>query len=173
MELKGSQIYIRPILIQDAETVLIWENDRENWIVSGTTEEYVLEDILDLIDSMKDINQAKQTRLIICKNGSNELIGAIDLFDIQFDESSAGIGVLIADNASRRKGYALEAIMLAERIALEKLNLSLINCSIHKNNLASLRLFEKARYVKNGVQENINDPDFNIILFNKWLKKQG
>lgn len=171
MVLRGKNIYIRPIVNEDAGTVLKWENNPENWIVSGTQEEYVLEDILDLIDSMKDVTLAKQTRFIICFNESDELIGAIDLFDIQFDKNTAGLGILIADKKHRKQGFAYEAIELLETFAKEELFLSEIHCSVHENNIASLRLFEKAGYNRNGEVINEENSNNSVILFGKWLRK--
>ena len=70
---------------------------------------FVLEQYIT--SSHQDIYSVKQLRLIIC-NEENKAIGSIDLFDFDPNHLRAGVGILIAEKADRKKGYASEALSL-------------------------------------------------------------
>jgi diamine N-acetyltransferase len=75
-------------------------------------------------------------------------VGFIDLFDLDPVEQSAGVGVLIYDEAHRRKGYGREALELAGEYARRELGLRSLWCTVAADNAASLALFEAAGFVR-------------------------
>ena len=169
----SSQIYIRPILMEDAGIVLDWENNEENWGVSENGSKYSLFDIIVLIKELQDIKKSMQARWMICLENTGEAIGNVDLTEINFEAKEATVGILIADKKYRNKGMAIESLRLVEGKALE-LDLLKLNCTIHEDNTSSINLFLKNDYEKIGEtndSELKNGEYINIILFEKWLKK--
>lgn len=164
-----NKIKLRVPIQDDAELILSWENDKENWEVSENDSLYTLEDIRNLITELKDPVVAGQARYMITTGNDN--LGAVDLFQIDFNEGKAGVGILIADKNNRRKGIALKALQLVEKKALA-LNVNYLTATIHTNNEPSLKLFEKAGYTKKQSAETTNLPNadyLQTILVEKWL----
>lgn len=171
--MNSAPIYIRYVEFKDAELVLDWENNQENWAVSENDSPYSIYDVLVLIGELQDIRKVNQARWMICLSGSNKAIGNVDLTEIEFDKHESTVGILIADVIQRNKGYASLALELIERQA-EELEINKLNCSIHSDNTASISLFEKNGFIKIGKLEKpaVKDgQNIDVLLFEKWLKK--
>ena len=169
----SSAVYIRPIDIPDALTVMYWENNPANWDASDNKSEYALYDIVRLIEELRDVRRAKQARWIICATVDDVLIGTVDLFEIDFEKKEASVGVLVAEPTDRMKGIASQALSLVEQEAL-KLGLNRITCIIHPHNQGSIRLFEKQGFGKIGITDDkfLNEGVYlEALIYEKWLKK--
>jgi len=160
----NDQLLIRKVTFKDADCILYWENNEENWAVSENDSKYSIFDIVALIGELQNVQNARQGRWMICVKGNESPIGCVDLTGIDFENNTADVGILIAEKNYRRKGYALMSLQLIEEEAKE-LGLKKLSCSIHSTNLASIRLFEKC-----GYQELVGETK-EIYFFEKWLKK--
>ncbi|MBW7868705.1 MAG: GNAT family N-acetyltransferase [Brumimicrobium sp.] len=147
----GKKIYLRQLEKEDAPTLLSWENDCENWRYSETEALYSLAQIQQYIEIASDIRQTLQLRLMICLN-AHAPIGNIDLFQIDFKNKRAGVGILI-DKDHREKRYASEALLLLESYVKEHLDFIQLFCTIRSDNKASIQLFESSGYEKIGVKK--------------------
>src|SRR5690606_42152189 len=90
LTLKGEHLYLRALEPDDLAFVLSLENDENFWEISHTQtpfSKYIIEQYLENVH--KDIYEAKQLRLVICKL-SGEAVGLIDLFDFDFKHKRAG-----------------------------------------------------------------------------------
>jgi len=148
--LVGNQIYLRTIEPSDADFILKWENNPENWRVSNTLVPFSKKLIEDYVNSAQDIYAIKQLRFIICLNENGKEIGTIDLFDFDPYHLKVGLGILIAEPQVRRKGYALEAIEVVQQYCFNHLNLHQVYCNILSDNQASIDLFVKAGFTQSG-----------------------
>ena len=154
--LKGLHIYLRALEPEDLEFVHQIENDESVWELSNTQVPYSKFLIKQYLNQAhKDIYEAKQLRLVIT-NYNHVAIGLIDLFDFDFKNSRAGIGILIKDRESRQKGYGKEALALLVNYAFKQLQLHQLYCHINECNEASLRLFEKQGFKKVGLKRDWN-----------------
>lgn len=144
MQLQGKKIVLRSVLPSDADLLYKWENDKTNWQVSGTKKPFTKKEIKEFISRQKDIYLDKQLRWMIASNENS--VGCVDLF--KFDEKNlkAGIGILI-DKNHRRKGYASEALSLLIVYCFEILNLRKLFCNISSDNKASVKLFQKHKFI--------------------------
>ena len=109
--LEHDHISLRALEPEDLEILYLWENNTAVWQLSGTLvpySKYVLKQYLQ--NAGKDIFELKQLRLIIELREEKRPVGAIDLFDFDPYHKRAGVGVLIADQSDRGKGYAREAL---------------------------------------------------------------
>jgi len=151
---KGEQVYIRLVESSDAGTILLWENNPENWKVSETEVPFDLNSILTLIEQAQQIRTYGQLRFMICLNSTNESIGTIDLFDANFKHKRAGVGILIAEKSQRNKGFAKEALVLIIKYSKEVLGFKNIYCTIHSDNDSSVKLFESIGFKFVGVRKD-------------------
>jgi diamine N-acetyltransferase len=140
--LKSENIFLRELQSTDVDVILKWENNPENWKVSGTTMPYIKEDIAEFVSAEHDIVKNEQLRFVICLNPSEQAIGTIDLFEYNVQENTVGVGVLIAETVNRNKGFAKEALDFILNYCRNELKIVTVFCNIIKDNKASIRLFE-------------------------------
>ena len=153
--LKGENIQLRALEPSDLETLYQWENDTNIWKVSQTIAPFSKHVLTQyLANAHQDIFTAKQLRLIIEKEGRS--IGTIDLFDFEPTHQRAGVGIWIADEGERQKGYAKEALQLLIDYAFKQLQLKQIYCNISSANKASINLFSGLDFMLVGVKKDWN-----------------
>ena len=155
--LKGKNIYLRALEPEDLEFIYAIENDENIWEVSNTITPYSKFLIRQYLENAhQDIYEAKQLRLVICKNGSSEAIGLIDLFDFDAKNKRAGIGIIIQNEVDRNNGFGKEALSLVINFAFEQLQLHQLYANIGTENKASESLFTTFGFEKIGVKKDWN-----------------
>ena len=155
--LKGNKVQLRAIEPGDLDIIYKWENDSSVWQLSNTItpfSKYVIKQFID--NSHLDIFQSKQLRLMIeAIDGNNkETIGTIDLFDFDPLHKRAGIGILIADDDKRGKGYASDALDILIKYCFYTLQLHQLFCNITDDNTDSIKLFKKKGFKLIGTKKD-------------------
>ena len=98
-------IYLRKLTNEDLDYLISIENDKAFWKYSFNNQIYSKEQLQSLIkDSYLDINITNQIRYVMCNVTNNERLGFIDLFDVDFENSRAGLGILIANKKKQEQG---------------------------------------------------------------------
>jgi len=146
MHLQSEHIFLRAVEPSDATTLMIWENDENFWHVSGTEIPFSLHAIQAYIETAQNFRQTGQLRLMICKKNSEKPIGCIDLYEADFKNRRAGVGILIANSEDKEKGYAFESLNLLIDYAKNVFDFHQLHCLIGMRNIASMKLFEKAGF---------------------------
>ena len=157
--LKGEHIYLRALEPEDLDFIHAIENDESIWEISNTQTPYsrfLIQQYLD--NAHKDIYEVKQLRLVI-SNYSDFALGMIDLFDFDFKNSRAGVGILIKETSERQKGIGNEALALLIEYCKTHLNLHQLYCNISESNQASLNLFAKHGFQTIGLKKDWNYVD--------------
>jgi len=152
--LKGEHIYLRALEPEDLDFVYEIENDTSFWELSDTQSPYsrfLIKQYLE--NAQQDIFEAKQLRLAVCDNNNNT-IGLIDVFDFNFKNKRAGIGILIKSESDRFKGYGKEALELLVDYCFKTLHLHQVYANISESNLPSLNLFEGNGFEKIGLKKD-------------------
>lgn len=140
MFIKNDIIALRPAEPADAERIYRWENDRDNWRVSGTRAPYSLFQIEQFLLGNNDLQAQKQLRLMIDLTANGETIGCIDIIDYDAYNQRAGLGILI-DKKHRQLGYAKETLALCVDYLFKDVMLHQVHCSIDETNIESQQLF--------------------------------
>jgi len=154
--LKGNKIYLRALEPEDLEFIHEIENNESLWEISNTETPYSRFLIKQYIEeSHKDIYQVKQLRLVI-SNYSDEALGLIDIFNFDFKNKRAGIGILIKNSENRKSGYGAEALQLLLGYCFSHLNLHQLYCNITEGNEASINLFTKQGFKEIGLKKDWN-----------------
>jgi diamine N-acetyltransferase len=144
--INGKNIFLRPVKTSDIPWIMKWENNPENWLVSETEKPYSFEEINLLIESSEDIFENGQLRFILVDNSSGYLLGTMDLFKANFEEKTVHVGILIAEEKDRRKGYAEEAVQLVQDYVFQELKMVTIYSTIQFHNQPSIQLFKKCGF---------------------------
>lgn len=154
--LKGEHIYLRALEPEDLELIHAVENDEAIWEVSNTQTPYSKFLIKQYLENAhKDIYEVKQLRLVI-SSYENDALGLIDVFDFDFKNNRAGIGLLVKEPNDRAKGYGKEALSLLIDYCFTHLNLHQLYCNISEENEASIKLFDKQGFKKIGLKKDWN-----------------
>jgi diamine N-acetyltransferase len=154
----GSHIFLRSVHSSDADFILALENNPANWEISGTTKPFTKEEIIAFVSEEQDIHQNNQFRFIICLNSTQQPIGTIDLFEYYKQLNRIGVGIIIAEECDRKKGYASEALQLIINYCFSELKIVHLFCNIFKDNKNSIRLFEKYGFQFNEERELFGKP---------------
>ena len=153
--MKYKEIDLRAPEPEDLELLYDWENNTSYWIISSTIvpfSKYTRKRYLE--NSHKTIYETGQLRLMIDHIPDGKTIGTIDLFDFDPFHKRAGVGILIADEAYRRKGYASMALKCLVDYCFATLQLHQLYCNILSNNSESMDLFRKMGFVQAGIKKD-------------------
>lgn len=156
--LKGQHVYLRALETEDLEFIHTIENDENFWDISNTHTPYsrfILKQYLE--NSHKDIFEVKQLRLVI-SNYEDQALGMIDLFDFDFKNSRAGVGILVKESSNRHKGIGKEALQLLIQYSFQHLQLHQLYCNITEDNKASISMFTNQGFEQAGLKK-----DWNLI----------
>lgn len=165
--LKGKYIYLRALEPEDLEFIYAIENNEALWELSNTQtpySRYLIKEYLN--NAHKDIYEVKQLRLVI-SDFDDQALGLIDLFDFDFKNKRAGIGILIKFETDRHQGFGKEALKLLIDYCFKQLQLHQLYCNISEENIASVQLFKKQGFIPIGIKKDWN---FNGSTFkNEYL----
>ncbi|CAH8294968.1 diamine N-acetyltransferase [Mariniflexile fucanivorans] len=154
--LKGEHIYLRALEPEDLEFIHAIENDESVWEISNTITPYSKFLIKQYLEhSHKDIFEVKQLRLVI-SSYDEVALGMIDLFDFDFRNSRAGVGILVKQLEDRAKGIGSEALKLLVNYSFTHLCLHQLYCNISEENDVSIKLFTKQGFQQIGLKKDWN-----------------
>lgn len=153
--MKYKNIQLRALEPEDLELLYNWENNDSYWVISNTVSpfsKYTLKRYLE--NSHKNIYETGQLRLMIDLIPEKITIGTIDIFEFDPFHQRAGLGILIADEAYRRKGYASMALKCLIDYCFNTLQLHQLYCNILTNNCESMDLFKKQGFIQTGIKKD-------------------
>jgi len=151
--LKGKNIFLRALELEDINYLFSIENNEKYWSISDSQipfSKYLLNRYLK--NSDMDIYEAKQLRLVIT-DFQNITIGLIDLFDIDFKNNRAGVAIIINEKM-RSKGFAKEALELLIKYSKTHLSLHQLYCNILEDNTHSVNLFKSVEFKQVGLKKD-------------------
>lgn len=161
MFLKGNTVSLRALEPSDADLLYRWENNPDLWPVSFTQmpfSKFILEEFVN--SAHNDIYTNKQLRLMVVKNDTHETIGTLDLFEFEPQHARCGLGVFIEADF-RKSGAAFESIELVKTYCFKTLLLKQVYVHVQESNAASVALFEKCGFQKNGLKKSWNRTGIN------------
>jgi diamine N-acetyltransferase len=153
--MKHKKIKLRALEPEDLELLYDWENNDSYWVISNTFSpfsKYTIKRYLE--NSHKNIYETGQLRLMIEHVPDKIAIGTIDIFDFDPFHKRAGLGILIANEAYRRKGYGSMSLTLLIDYCFKTLQLHQLYCHILANNCESMELFKKQGFIQTGVKKD-------------------
>jgi len=172
--MKYKNIRLRAVEPEDLELLYEWENNQSYWSISNTITPFSRYNLKQYIEnSHKNIYETGQLRLMIDHIDDKKTIGTIDVFEFDPFHKRAGIGILIADESYRKKGFASMSLTCLLNYCFEILKLHQVFCNVISNNVESIDLFMKQGFVKSGTKKDWIKTDdgyldeFTFQLINK------
>lgn len=169
---KYEDISLRALEPEDLDLLYDWENRGEHWAISQTQQPFSKALLKAYLNQQhRDVRETGQLRLMICKAG--EAIGTVELFDADFWNQRAGIGVILFQQEFRGQGIARIALDLLMNYAYAHLNFHQLYCNIDVNNSDSISLFKRLGFQQVGVKKDwvkINRKFVDIALFQHFAQ---
>lgn len=142
-------LYLRKPTSNDVEELVVLKNnEKAAYLLGGTFHPYSKEDIEKWVafhNSRED-----EVLLVIYDNDAQKLIGHVGLYKIDKTARKAEVGILIADDNSRGKGYGTKLINTIIRYGFDTLNLNKVTAEVLSENKASEKMFRKCGFVVDG-----------------------
>jgi len=86
---------------------------------------------------------------------NDQLIGFVDLMDINWNHGDCWVGIGIGDNNFWAKGYGTDAMHVILNYAFSELNLHRVTLGVFSYNKRAIRSYEKAGFIVEGVERSV------------------
>lgn len=147
MNLQDNELLLRPIEIEDIDFLRDMINDPE-------MERYV-------VGWSRPVSRHKQEEWIRSENSGNHIryvidcngtpIGMASLTELDFKNATAELNIKLASTQWKKHGYGTRALRLLIAYAFQELNINCLSASILEYNAASIALFEKLGFQREGI----------------------
>lgn len=149
MNLESKRIYLRPLQEVDAPIMLGITTDEEIRYMTGTKQNFTLEQIHAHIQNIN--HDSSRYDFAICLKENDQMIGELSILDINEGDKKAGFRISMSSIELTGKGYGTEAIKIVLQFVFEELHLNRLQLEVFSHNLRGLRAYEKVGFVKEGV----------------------
>ncbi len=171
MDMAGNIIRLRPIRLEDAGVLCSWKNCEETYqYLGGGYQPISCDQYKRWVENMIDLTG--NNRRFMVEYESNQAIGMIGLYDINWIHRTCEIGLLIGNQCARGKGAGSEACRILEAYARNYLNLRKIKLKVVDENERAVFFWSKLGYCEAGrlMQERyINGKYCDVVIMEKFL----
>lgn len=94
--------------------------------------------------------ESREIVMLTIETEEGARIGNISLFDIDWKDRHAELGITIGDKDHWNHGYGCDAIRAMLRLAFEEMNLHRVSLRVHEDNVRGIRCYEKAGFRREG-----------------------
>ncbi|MFX1573816.1 MAG: GNAT family N-acetyltransferase [Promethearchaeota archaeon] len=175
--IEGELISLMPINSDHVHLYVKWINDPKVRLYSRSVVPRTIEEWKKLFLNMPEERIKTHIFFEIWHKKDKKPLGDVGLFDINWFDKKAFIGLLIGEKEYWNKGIGTEAIKLTTNYGFKELNLNKLYATVYAPNKASCRCFEKNHFIKEAILKNDTfienkylDLYFYSILKEFWLK---
>ncbi len=163
--LKGVQIYLRPICDADTDRVVKWRNDKN--VVKNFIYRIPISREAHLDWLKNKVEQGNVHQFVICRNADEIPLGSVYLQNFEEEHKKAEEGIFLGEEQAYGKGIGTEAAKLILKYAFEQLQLHKVVARVLAYNQASVRMHEKAGYVREAYfrEELFLDGKYEDLIF--------
>ena len=149
MIIYGEKILLRAVEEEDNELLLSLINDPDTeFLLGGSSWPISKAEQMKWFDNREKDHGVLRCIIAVCND--NKAIGTIILSDIDQKNAIGHLHIKMSPNG-RNKGYGTDAVNTMVRYAFEELRLNCIYANILSYNEASIGLFEKCGFHRDGV----------------------
>lgn len=147
----GKRIRLRGLERTDIPKSFEWINDPDVYDGLALYLPMSLRDEEQWFDQMAQRDQAEKPMAIEARHGDGwKLIGNCSVFNIEWTNRSAELGIAIGEKSVWNQGYGTETMQLLLQHGFETLNLNRIYLRVYSTNPRAIRAYEKAGFVLEG-----------------------
>ncbi len=175
----GKTVRLVPLDKEDASTIARWTEDGEYLRLqdTGIARPHTAARVAADIEREADSETAFEFG--IRRVGDDALIGTIGLFDVEWGNRTAWLGVGLGCHANRGKGYGSEAMRMVLRYAFSELNLHRVQLTVIGYNHRAIAMYERLGFVREGAYREFVDRDgarHDLFLYGllrpEWRSRQ-
>lgn len=151
--IEGNRVHLCEIQLSDANrSYCKWMNDpKVNKYLESRFEKWSIKKLKDYVGEVK--KNPSYVFLAVIEKGKNKHIGNIKIGPINRTHKFADVGIIIGEKSFWGKGFAAEAIKLVIDYSFNKLRLNKLTAGAYNNNIGSIRAFQKAGFLVEGVRK--------------------
>lgn len=156
------KVILRPLEREDKTQLHKFRNDSQ---VTNSLGGFSVGYSLHSIEKKIEIWGQQQNTVIwaVADKYTDLCIGHIGLYDIDYISRKAEVGMLIGEKSYWGQGIGFEITQAAIDYAFNQLNLHNVQARVLENNMASLRVFEKLGFRKDGILRDFQYRDGKYI----------
>lgn len=151
--LVGENVKLRNVETADVDFLCEIENDSSNWSVSDTLAPYSRTTMMEYIQNESLGILANCQQRFIIEDKEKNIVGAIDVYDVDFFSHKASIGIVIKDNC-RRNGYGSESLRLLKEYCFSHLDFQMLYAYVETGNEPSISLMKSAGFENTATLKN-------------------
>jgi len=141
MKIISKNITLKPL------SLLQINHDYLNWFKDNDVKKYITFTPKNLTDLKKNVRKSlnEKNSLFLGIFNKSKHIGNLKIHDIDYNNCSVSLGILIGEKRVRGKGYGRETINLIKKWLLKK-NIHIITLGVHKSNIAAIKLYNACNF---------------------------
>ena len=151
----GKRVMLREYRQEDLPFIRKWVNDANTvqYLSSIFWTPQTLANTQNFMDKML-AGDADACNFVIADANSEEYIGQLDIFKLDWKQRYGMVGVVIGSDKDRGSGLGTEALELLLKHAFETLGLERVELEVYMENTRARRCYEKAGFVMEGVKRH-------------------
>ncbi len=150
----GKRILLREYQEEDFRYIRKWVNDPE--ITDYLSDVFLYPHSLltseNFLNDMMEGKNPKTKGFVIGDMQTGKYIGQIDIFNIDWKNRCAEIGLVIGNPENLNKGYGREAINLLLNFAFYRMNLHRMELEVYDYNIRGYRCYRSCGFLEEGRQ---------------------
>ena len=179
--LLGEKIMLREYRREDLPHITAWVNDRQTtkYLSHIFTWPQTVKITEDFLESRLQ-GGSREAGFVIADRQTQSYMGQADLFDINWIDRCATVGIVIGSAENRGRGIGSEALRLLCDYAFMNLGLERVQLDVYAGNQRAVRCYERAGFVREGVRRSARfvngafmDVLFMSVLREEWERRRG
>jgi len=171
----GSRIMLREYRKEDLDSMRRWVNNPE--ITSNLSDVFLYPQSLTATESYLNClleGKTEQKGFVIAVKETEEYIGQIDLFHIDWKNRSTEMGIVIGNPEMHNKGYGSEAIQLLQKFIFLQLNLNRLQLEVHDYNDKAIKCYLKCGFKEEGRlrQKHFSNGQYSDLIYMGILREE-
>lgn len=147
----GNRVMLREYRMQDAGDMYQWVNDPVITRFLNDSLFFYPQGIESVEATVNDHIINRTCSYVIADLKDESYIGQADLFNLDYHNRFAELGIVIGNTALFNKGIGTEAVGLMMRVAFEHMNLHRVELNVYSDNHRAIRCYEKCGFHVDGI----------------------
>ena len=146
----GSRVRLTPLVPNDVPVITRWQSDTE-YLRLLAAEPAFPKNEAQVAEWVREGQRGRDNFLLGIRTiGDDELIGFIELGEVQWTHRNSWVAIGIGERGYWGRGYGYEAMTLALDFAFKELNLHRIQLTVYSYNQRAIRMYEKLGFQLEG-----------------------
>lgn len=147
-KLESQNLYLGPMMVEDAEVFVKWLNDYRVTDGIGKTKDVTT--LENETEYLQGVTKNGDYNFSIVTKDKEQLIGTCSIMNINHINQTAEVGIFIGDESARGKGYGQEALKIILNYGFNTLNLHNIYLGVYSFNEQAIACYKKIGFKEAG-----------------------